>query len=77
MVLVKRNVPVQIPDDFVWQAADFFIAGIESLHFGCKAAVSALRHLDHFDPRMSREIAAYDIGSLVRRSIVHDHPFRR
>src|SRR5438876_10842374 len=77
MVPFKGNVGIQVSDDFVLEALDSFIAGIESSYLGCKAAVTPLGHLDHFDPRILREIAAYDFWSPVRRSIVHDHPLHR
>ena len=77
MVLFKGNVRIQVTDDFVLEALDSFIAGIESSYLGCKAAVTPLGHLEHFDPRILREIAAYDFWGPVCRSIVHDHPFHR
>jgi hypothetical protein len=47
------------------------------VHLGGKAAILPLRRLDHFNRKMLCKVAAYDLESLVRRSIVHDHPFHR
>src|SRR5208283_1255716 len=77
IIHIEGNISIEIPQNLIVQVLDSFIAGVESLHFGCKAAVSPLRHLDQFDPRILYKVAAYDFCSPVCRSVVHDHPFRR
>ena len=75
MVGLKGNIRVQVADYVGLQVLDPLISSIKSLHLARKASVPALWHVDQFDPRMLPEISAYDVSRIVRRSIIHDHPF--
>src|ERR1700723_277722 len=76
VILVKGNISVQVTKHFIPKTFDSFIAGVESVYLACEVPVLPLRPPHQFYPRMLRKIPAYDITSTVRRSIVHDDPFR-
>src|SRR5208283_50145 len=77
IIRIEGKISIEIAQNLIVQVLESFITSVESSHFGCKAAVPPLRHLNHFEPRILHQIAAYDFWSPVCRSIVHDYPFRR
>ena len=64
MVRFKGNVGVQVADDFVLEAFDFLIPGVERPRLRGKAAIPPLGPLHQFNPRITFQIAAHDLGSL-------------
>ena len=60
MVLLERDVGVQISHDVVVDGLDLGIPGVEAMSFGGKAAVPMLGHVDHFYPDVERCVVAGD-----------------
>src|SRR5580704_12148800 len=74
---IEGHIGIEVADHVISQFLHPFVAGVEGLHLGGKAAIAPQGHVNQLNPRIPIEVAAYDLGRLVGRSVIHDHPFHR
>src|ERR1700761_3762803 len=60
MILVERDVSVQIADNFVGETLNSLLSCIESLYFRRKVALFPHRKIHEFYPRMIREVRPHN-----------------
>ena len=77
VVVVERDIGVQVADDLVRQGLDSLVAGIEGVHFARKAALAVRWHLEHLDPGVPCHPPPHHLGCTVGGAIVHDDPSDR
>src|SRR4029434_10551181 len=77
IILLERDVGVQIPHDVVVEVLDGRIAGVEAMHLGGEAAIAVRRHVHHADPIVEGGVPGHDRRRSIRGAVVHDHPSAR
>src|SRR5262245_40662522 len=74
VVRVKRNIGVKITDHVILKFGEVFVCRIETVSFGCKAAIAVTRHVKSFNPVVTSRVLSDDIGSAVCRAVIDYDP---
>ena len=77
IVLVKRNVRVEVADDVILQTGGSGQTLVESTHLTCEIARVTLRHSHQLYPFVLCGIPLDNIVGAVGRTVAHDDPFER
>src|SRR2546425_178899 len=74
---VERDVGIEVAHNLMIEGLDRLVTYIEGMCLGGEAAISAFRHVDHFDPLVKCRVTTDNSHRAVRRTVVHDHPSDR
>src|SRR6266849_10062432 len=77
MVLPKRHIGVQVPNDFEIQALHLVIPSVEGMSLSGEVALASFWHPDQIDPGALRHVLANDFVGAIGGTVTNNHPFER